>query len=87
MTVFPADGEAAASAERGARALVAQAHQARQFTDTASFTLRCADEGRPAFEGLSLADVCSALRYLCMCRCSLAQCGWSQPVLLHNRRS
>ena len=41
MTVFPADGDAAASAERGARALVAEAHRARQFTDTASFTLRC----------------------------------------------
>ncbi len=42
VTVFPADGEAAASAERGAKALVAEAHQARQFTDVASFTLRCA---------------------------------------------
>ena len=41
VTVFPADGEAAASAERGAKALVAEAHQARQFTDIASFTLRC----------------------------------------------
>ena len=43
VTVFPANGEAAASAERGAKALVAQAHQARQFTDTASFTLRCSE--------------------------------------------
>ena len=41
VTVFPADGEAAKSAERGAKALVAEAHQARQFTDIASFTLRC----------------------------------------------
>ena len=41
MTVFPSAGEAAAAAGRGAEALVAEAHAARQFTDTGSFTLRC----------------------------------------------
>ena len=41
VTVFPSAGEAAAAAGRGAEALVAEAHAARQFTDTGSFTLRC----------------------------------------------
>jgi|AntAceMinimDraft_1070359.scaffolds.fasta_scaffold40061_1 hypothetical protein len=41
VTVFPAVGGAAEAAERKARAVVGQAHAARQFTDTANFALRC----------------------------------------------
>ena len=41
VSVFPYPGPAAESAARGAEVLVAEAHAARQFTDTGSFTLRC----------------------------------------------
>ena len=41
VTVFPSAGPAAVSATQGAAALVREAHDARQFTDTGSFTLRC----------------------------------------------
>ena len=41
VTVVPSMGPAAEVADAKARALVAKAHAARQFTDTANFTLRC----------------------------------------------
>jgi ubiquitin thioesterase OTU1 len=41
ITIHSAEGAAAEAAERKARVVVAQAHGARQFTDTANFSLRC----------------------------------------------
>ncbi len=41
VTLLPAAGPQCEAAMTGAAALVAAAHAARQFTDTANFTLRC----------------------------------------------
>ena len=41
VTVVPSRGPAAEAADAKARALVAEAHAARQFTDVANFALRC----------------------------------------------
>lgn len=40
-TVFPVDGPRTREVMAAAGRLVAAAHDARQFTDTAAFTLRC----------------------------------------------
>lgn len=41
ITIFSSTGAAAEAADRKARLIVAKAHSARQFTDTANFSLRC----------------------------------------------
>lgn len=40
VTAFPASGPRCDAVMQGARELAARAHEARQFTDTANFTLR-----------------------------------------------
>ncbi len=41
MTTFPSSGPVCQDAARGAAELVALAHAAHAFTNTADFTLRC----------------------------------------------
>jgi ubiquitin thioesterase OTU1 len=41
ITIVPSAGPEADAADAKARKVVAEAHQARQFTDTANFSLRC----------------------------------------------
>ena len=41
ITIVPAAGAGAEAADAKARRVVGEAHAARQFTDTANFSLRC----------------------------------------------